>query len=177
MIEPIYRKLVKNSVSSWIDQEDYYYGRDSRTALRDGLLRSRHAIFFVTDAMLNHSRGWCTLELGYSELIQTNLAARGGNYCNQLLPLFFVDQADPRLPRSVWQAIRDRGRFCPPVPIRSRVNWACNEIFDYLEREQRLANEHREAYRQSPSLRSELEGVSGMRDRVTKFEPSRLRIR
>jgi len=175
--EPLHRKLQRNAVEAWIDQSDYYYGRDSRTALKDGILRSRHAIFLITDAMLNHSRGWCHLELGYSELIQTNLTTRGGNYCNNMLPLFFVDQTDPRLPRSVWQASRDRGRFCPAFAVRRQVDWAYSEILGYLQREQSLAANYRAECGASPKLRDDLAAIPGLQDRITKFHPSRLRIR
>lgn len=37
------------------DREDDHYGRDPRTALRDGLSRSRHVVSFVTRAMMGQS--------------------------------------------------------------------------------------------------------------------------
>ena len=63
----------------FIDVEDYYYGRESRAALRDGILDSRHVIFFVTDAMLDSPRGWCVMELAFAELIDANLTHPGGS--------------------------------------------------------------------------------------------------
>jgi len=97
--------------------------------------------------------------------------------CNLLLPLFFVDQTDPRLPRSFRQAVRDRGRFCEAWREREQVAWAFKEIFTYLVREQSLAGNHSDECKSSPKFRDELETPPGLRDRVTKFEPSRLRIR
>lgn len=73
----------------------------SREALRDAVLDSRHMVFFVTDAMLSSVRGWCLLELAYAEILDVNLSHQGGSLATSILPLFLVDQADARLPRSV----------------------------------------------------------------------------
>ena len=63
LILPVYDALAQRGIIPWLDREDYYYGRDSRSALRDGLLRSRHVVFFITQAMLDNSRGWCAWNL------------------------------------------------------------------------------------------------------------------
>lgn len=57
LVHPVFDELKARGIIPWLDREDYYYGRDSRTALRDGLLRSRHVVFFVTRAMLGYTRG------------------------------------------------------------------------------------------------------------------------
>jgi hypothetical protein len=78
LVRPVYDQLLNLQIVPWLDQEDYYYGRSSRAALRDGILNSRHVVFFVTDAMLASARGWCILELAYAELIDLTLQEAGG---------------------------------------------------------------------------------------------------
>lgn len=101
LIHPVYDHLTRRGVVPWLDRDDYYYGRDSRTALRDGLLKSRHVVFFVTRAMLEYSRGWTALELAFADILQSNLTYRGGPLVNVILPLFFVDPADSDLSRFI----------------------------------------------------------------------------
>ncbi len=134
---PVYDELQRCGIIPWLDREDYYYGRDSRTALRDGLLRSRHIVFFVTLAMMDYRRGWCPMELAYADLLQTNLFYAGGTLLNLELPLFFLDRADPELPRTIWGALRDRGHFHHPSD-GDPVAWAVNQIVAFLRREQKL---------------------------------------
>ena len=170
LVHPVYRKLSRQGIIPWLDLHEYPYGRSSRSALRDSILNCRHVVFFVTDAMLSQSRGWCVQELAWTELLQDNLILPGGpSLQNVLLPLFFVDQSDPRLPRSVWQSIRDRGHFCPPK--RLPTEWAVDQIIKFLRREQLLANDYRRVIRRSTEFRKSLNPPSGLCDRVSKFEP------
>src|SRR4051812_37711552 len=87
LVRPIYDRLTAAGVTPWLDQEDYYYGRDSRSALRDGITRSRHVAFFVTDAMLATARGWCVFELALTETAELNFRVTGGQLANLFLPL------------------------------------------------------------------------------------------
>lgn len=114
LVIPVYDALTAAGVSAWLDQVDYTYGRDSRTALKDGVLKSRHVVFFVTPDMISTGRGWCVFELAYAEILQANLLHPGGPLANVFLPLFFLPLTDPTLPRTVWQATRDRGNFLEP---------------------------------------------------------------
>ena len=118
-VKPVLEAIQARGIIPWFDQNDYTYGRPSRAALRDGILKSRHTVFFITDALLASPRGWCAMELTLAEIVQTNLQTRGGQLANTILPLYFVDQYDDRLPRSVWQDLRDLGRF---VPASEKVN-------------------------------------------------------
>src|SRR5262249_43481371 len=111
LVHPVYDELKRSGIVPWLDREDYYYGRDSRTALRDGLLRSRHAIFFITLEMMVYTRGWCQMELAYGDLLQANVMYTGGPLLNFELPLYFLDRADPELPITAWASLRDRGQF------------------------------------------------------------------
>jgi len=98
LVRPVYDALKSEGVVGWLDREDYTYGRDSRTALRDGVLRSRHVVFFITPAMISTGRGWCVFELAYAEILQANLLHAGGPLLNVFLPLFFLPQSDTILP-------------------------------------------------------------------------------
>ena len=174
LVWPVYDRLQAAGVRAWLDREDYQYGRDSRSALRDALGVSRHVAFFVTEHMLATARGWCVLELGYSEIIQANLAGPGGPLANVFLPLYLVPQSDERLPRSVWQAGRDRGTFYDGPAGGPRVEWCVGQLLAFLRREQRLAARLANHVRQDPRLNSQLTAIPGLFDRVARFHPSRL---
>lgn len=175
LVLPIHERLQTAGVVPWLDQEDYYYGRDSRTALRDGILRSRHIVFFVTEAMLNVARGWCVFELAYAELLDVNLRTRGGQLANPFLPLFLLKQDDVRLPRSVWQAVRERGRFFDSDRNGDPIEWCANQIRDYLLREQVLSKDAARLAEQDSFFATMLAEVPGLQDRVAKFQPKRIR--
>lgn len=175
LIRPVRDRLATRNVAAWIDMEDYTYGRPTRKALRDGLLTSRHVVFFVTEAMLKSLNGWCTMELAFSELIQSNFEKYGGEtYLNYLLPLYFVPDSHRRLRRSVWQLPRDLGHFCPFGNAEQQAEWATAEIVAFLEREQQLANQWRKRIRKQPELHSEL-NYAGKKERVTRFQPAVIR--
>lgn len=172
LVHPTYERLGRAGVVPWLDRHDYPSGRPSRVALRDAVLRCRHAVFFVTHAMLRQARGWCVQELAWVELLQDNLVGPGGTLLNVSLPLFFVPHEHDRLPRSVWQAARDRGVFYPgQVP---RADWAADQIARFLAREQLLAGDQRRATLRQPDVRAGLRPRTGLLDRVTRFDPQPL---
>lgn len=174
LVRPVYDRLVAAGVVPWLDVTDYSYGRDSRTALRDALAGCRHVVFFVTDAMLRSGRGWCVLELGYAEILQVNFHEVGGLLANLILPLFFVPQGSKRLPRTVWQVARDRGRFCPLTAGVDPADWAAREVVRFLRQEERLADEWAKVAQLDSPLRERISATPGLFDRVTKFAPARL---
>lgn len=171
LVRPVYDRLRAAGAEVWLDREDYHYGRDSRAALRDAALRSRHVVFFVTRAMLTTARGWCVLELAYAELLQAGLTRAGGAMANVILPLYFVPQADPDLPRTVWQLARDRGRFHDPAADRDPAVWAAGEVVRFLRDEERLANDLASLARRDAGFRAELKARTGLRERVARFDP------
>lgn len=174
LVSPVYDRLVAAGITPWLDREDYYYGRDSRSALRDGILRSRHVVFFVTEAMLTVARGWCVLELALTELLELSFRVRGGQLANVFLPLFLVPQSNAELPRSVWQLARDRGRFHVGG---DPVVWCGAEIGAFLHRERQLARDVARQVKADPARDMLLGQTPGLRDRVTKFHPTRLSTR
>ena len=170
LVYPVYEELKRKAVIPWLDKENYYYGRGSRTALRDGLLRSRHVVFFVTPGMMRYCRGWCQMELAYSDLMQANFAYAGGPVLHFELPLFFISQADSRLPRSSWNDLRGQGPFHKPSH-GNRVTWAVDQIIKFLHREQSLALDMVKAVTPGSAIHSSLLNQSGLIERVTQFDP------
>ena len=172
LVLPVYEQLVSRGIIPWLDQEDYYYGRSSRNALRDGVLRSRHVVFFVTHAMLTSARGWCVLELALAELMEDNFQVRGGQLAHVILPLFLVPQTDERLPRTVWQLLRDRGRFHEGVG--DQVTWCVEAIVAFLIREQELSREAGLLARVNPDLVVSPNPAPGLLDRVIRYHPRKI---
>jgi len=171
LVNPVYDELRRRKVIPWLDREDYYYGRDSRTALRDGLLRSRHVVFFVTLGMMDYRRGWCPMELAYSDLLQANLVHPGGPLLNFEFPLIFLDRADTELPRTAWGALRDRGKFHHPSD-GDPVTWAVDQIAGFLHREQDLALDMAKVVLPGQPVHDALSDRPGLLERVTQFDPS-----
>ncbi len=175
LVFPLYEALRGRGVRAWLDRHDYPYGRGSRAALRDAVIVCRHVVFLVTDAMLTSARGWCVQELAWAELLQDNLLQPGGPaLANVSLPLYLIDPADPRLPRSVWQSARDKGPFRAGA---APVEWAAGQIEAFLRREERLAQEFKRYARSSDDFRQRLRAVPGLSDRVIGFDPQPLRPR
>ena len=172
MVEPVHQAMEEQGVISWYDQNDYSYGRPSRAVLRDGILKSRHTVFFITTALLASPRGWCVIELALAEILQANLQTRGGQLANPILPLYFVEQGDERLPRSVWQDLRDLGRFAPSSSIPESINWAANEIVEFLKREQQLAKDWSSILRRDEELKATLKAIQGLSERAIRFDPN-----
>jgi hypothetical protein len=170
LVYPVCEELMRRGIIPWLDRDDYYYGRDSRTALRDGLLRSRHVVFFITLGMMDYRRGWCQMELAYSDLLQSNLVHPGGPLLNLQLPLIFLDRSDPELPRTVWNALVDRGRFHHPSD-GDAVTWAVDQIDGFLHREQKLAVDLAKVVLPGSPLHMALADRPGMVDRITRFDP------
>lgn len=177
LVGPVYEALSARGVGAWLDEVDYTYGRDSRTALKDGVLYSRHVVFFITPAMLSSGRGWCVFELAFAELLQAALH-RGEPLINVLLPLFYLRQADPTLPRTVWQAARDRGNFLEPKrgprAGEKRVEWAAEQIVQFLGNEERRATDMAARALVDRAFRRELTKPTGLLQRVTQFDPGSL---
>jgi hypothetical protein len=180
LVIPVYEALTTTGVTAWLDQVDYTYGRDSRTALKDGVLYSRHVVFFVTPAMISTGRGWCVFELAFAELLQAALH-RGEPLVNVFLPLFFLPQSDPALPRTVWQATRDRGNFLEPKrgpkAKARRVEWAVEQVVQFLGNEEKRSADMAARAAADRTFRQELAKPPGLLQRVTRFDPNPLTVR
>ena len=171
LVHPVDEELKQRSIVPWLDRDDYYYGRPSRTALRDGLLYSRHVVYFVTLGMMDYKRGWCAMEAAYSDVLQANFVHRGGTVLNFELALFFLDHADEEIPRTIWNKFRDTGRFHHPSN-GDPVQWAVDEIVAFLHREQDLALEMTKVLLPGQPAHDALAGCPSLINRVSRFDPS-----
>ena len=176
LVRPVYERITDSGIVPFLDVEDYYYGRDSRTALKDGILDSRHTVFFITDNLLNNARGWCIFELAFAEMLDSNFHFRGGKLANAFLPLFLISQSDERLPRSVWQLLRDRGRFYNLQSDGNSSEWCFREVREFLQRESKLTRNVADLARADVRFAEDLKAIPGRFDRVTKFHPKRLPV-
>ena len=139
--------------------------------MRDGVLKSRHTIFLVTAAMLQQARGWGIVELAWADLLQENLRQEGGVLQNIMLPLFFLPQDDPHLPRSVWHAIRDRCAFHAPDQ-GDPVRWAVGQITAFLTRENQRALDILDWLQQDSHFRDDVQKRPGLAERITGRHPA-----
>lgn len=114
------------------------------------------------------------MELAYAEILDANLTHRGGSLATSFLPLFLIDQADDRLPRTVWQLLRDRGRFLPPAAAISAVDWYAREIRDYLVREQKKSKAVAQSLSGDPESKRDMKRKHGLFERVARFHPGPL---
>jgi hypothetical protein len=121
--------------------------------------------------MMDYRRGWCPMELAYSDLMQANLTYPGGNLLNFELPLIFLDRTNSELPRTVWDALRDHGKFHDPSD-GDPVTWAVDQIAAFLHREQDLALDMAKVVAPGEPVYDALTRRPGLVDRVTRFDPS-----
>ena len=170
LVLPLDKALREVGVIPWLDLHDYPHGRSSFAALRDGILQSRHTVFLVTSRMLAQPRGWTTIELAWTALLQENFQEPGGVLQNVMLPLFFLSPAEKALPRSVWQTVRDRAVFQPKRG--DRVNWAVRQSRAFLEREAIQGLNVAAALDQDSHFRSRLASRPGLIDRVSARHPT-----
>jgi hypothetical protein len=166
LIFPLFESLQRKAVVPWLDRHDYPYGRTSFAALRDGVLKSRHTVFFVTAAMLRQSRGWGIVELAWADLLQENLREAGGMLQNVILPLFFLSQDDAQLPRSIWQSLRDRAKFHRPTDGDAAA-WAAEQVTQFLLREAVQAQDYAIWLQQDSRARRRLNQRQGLIERIT----------
>ena len=171
LVHPLDERLRVAGVLSWLDRDDYAYGRDSRTALRDGILRCRHTVMLITKTTLTQSRGWAVQELCWAELLQANLVIPGGTLQNVILPLFFVDPTHPDLAPSVWNLLLDRGRFYGEND-GDQVEWAASQVLEFLRREEKQTQDLAVLSKRDPAFRAGLKDrVPGLFQRVTSSNP------
>jgi hypothetical protein len=120
--------------------------------------------------MMEYKRGWCPMELAYSNLLQANLVHPGGPLLNLELPLIFLDRSDPELPRTVWDALRDQSKFHHPSD-GDAIPWAVDQIVAFLHREQKLALDMAKVVAPGTPLFESLNGRDGLVRRITQFDP------
>jgi len=173
LVFPLYEALHGRGIMPWLDRHEYPYGRTSFEALRDGVLKSRHCVFLVTEAMLAQPRGWSAVELAWADLLQENLREPGGALQIVALPLFFVDPGAGPVLRSAWRILLDRAPVCR-VADGDPVAWARNQIWEFILREQERGEDIARWLQADGRARSRLNLRRGLLDRVTCRHPAML---
>ncbi len=175
LVLPVYEELQRRGIIPWLDRHDYPYGRTSFEALRDGVLKSRHVVFLVTQAMLAQPRGWTTIELAWADLLQENLRESGGSFQTVMLPLFFLECDHLGLRRSAWQPIRDRGAFHRPQD-GDPIAWAVKQIGGLVLRESQHGLDNDLWLQQDSRARARLERRPGLIDRIVARYPATIPV-
>jgi hypothetical protein len=121
--------------------------------------------------MLDHRRGWCPLELAYSDILGSNLIYPGGTLANYSLPLYFIDTTDPELRRSVWNAPFDRAPPCFRGAPDGAVAWAVERIVRFLRDEQTVAMNNFQAMSPGGVFERHLRERPGLVERATIVDP------
>ena len=133
---PVFQELQKARHSPWFDQHHYPAGQDVYEALREGIVRCRHVVYFVTAKFLAQGRGWNSVENAYSNLLQSSLHDRGVDLCHVQLPLLFLPKTHPTLLRSAWGPLTSRARSYAPARVDAgAVDWATREIVNFIRQE------------------------------------------
>lgn len=173
LVLPLYSTLRSQRFRPWIDRHDYPYGRTSFAALRDEILKCRHTVFLVTEAMLAQPRGWCVIELAWADVLQENLPTTSGVLQNIILPLFFVPQGHALLPRTVWQSVRDRGVFHRSED-GDEVAWAAQQIIRFIGREEDRGRDCSAWLRADKDSRERINARPGLARRIRALDPAPL---
>jgi hypothetical protein len=137
LVLPVFHCLEREHRLPWIDLHHYPIGQGPFEALREGIIRCRHVVCFVTERFLAQGRGWNSVENTYANLLQENLHFRSQETCHIQLPLFFLPRGDLTLRRSAWGPFINRGRFYAGAGIRKRaVQWATRQIIEFVRQEE-----------------------------------------
>lgn len=191
LVRPIFDELRKRHLLPWLDEHHYPRGRPAMEALRDGLMRCRHVVYFVTPAALRQGRGWMAAERAITELIQQQFKQLSGSELMHVeLPLLFIPSNEAIFQRSSWRALVDNARIAPdtaPARLLSRwgithddgrrewtgadVQWAVDEIEAFVAQEQKWATENQVALWQDPTLRDRLLNDDNFIRRITGRSP------
>lgn len=173
LVQPVYNALEAAQYSPWLDRHHYPRGRDSFAALREGIIRCRHVVYFVTEEFLLQGRGWNSIETAYANLLQKSFLQYDLELCNIQFPLFFVPKAHPILQRSAWGPQIQRGKFYSPGEVDDgAVNWATQEITDFIKQEEIRGSSLADQIEIDPSFRWLLDEEENLLSRVMCSDPT-----
>lgn len=153
---PLQQELQRYQISSWIDRHHYPLGTGAYEALREGLLKCRHIIYLITPETLKRARGWVAVEKAYGDLIQSRFRYQDSEFSHVELPLYFVCMDDKLLPRSIWQTVREKGKFYTGASVATQkaVAWAAGQIANFVRQEQLRGESIVNSIKQDPVLRA-----------------------
>ena len=171
LVQPVYKALENNAYLPWLDRHHYPKGQGAFAVLREGIIRCRHIVYFVTAKFLGQGRGRGSVELAYANLLQENLRFRL-ELCHIQFPLFFVPQDKGSLLRSAWVPLVERGRFYPPGRVDSgAVHWAAQEIMAFVRQQERRGASLVAQVQDDPSFQSVLKDEPHLLQRITCGDP------
>lgn len=172
LVQPVYDALEKKQYSPWLDFHDYPRGQDGFAALREGIIRCRHVVYFVTEAFLSQGRGWNSVETAYSDLLQKNFLQFGLELCLIQFPLFFVPRCHPVLQKSIWGSLVQRGKFYGPGEVDGEaVSWTTKEIVAFIQQEEIRGADLAVQIQNDPSFQYLLEKEKYLLSRVMCADP------
>ena len=171
LVQPVYRALERNDYFPWLDRHHYPIGQGPFASLRDSIIRCRHVVYFVTASFLSQGRGWSSVELAYSNLLQENLSFRL-ELCHIQFPLFFVPRGKANLLRSAWGPLVERGRFYQPGRVDSgAVQWATRQIIAFIRQEEKRGGSLADQVQNDPRLQPFLEDEPHLLQRIMCGDP------
>ncbi len=172
LIQPVYNLLEEDQYFPWLDRHHYPRGRDSFSALREGIVLCRHVVYFITEEFLLQGRGWNSIETAYADLLQKRFLQYDLELCNIQFPLFFVPQSHCILHRSAWGPLIQRGKFYSPGEVDDKAtSWATSEIKSFIRQEEIRGLSLAEQIQIDPSFKSALREEKNLLSRVMCADP------
>ena len=173
---PLQQELEQRQITAWIDRHHYPLGTSSHEALRDGLLKCRHVVYLVTNETLKRARGWVAVEKTYGDLIQSYFRHQELELSHVELPLYFVSPDDEVLSRSIWQSIREKGKFYggSNVATRKAINWAASQIDAFVQQEEKRGMDIAVNVEQDPGLSERFVHEPNALRRISAIDPLRI---
>lgn len=176
LVLPVFQQLAMQNVLPWFDWQDYPLATKSLEALRSGLLKCRHVIYFITPSFLRQGRGWCAVERSYSDLIQQHFVFGNATFWNFELPLVFLPRkkaSHEKLATTVWLPVMERGIWFDARANREMtpVDWAVEQIKSLLQQQRAELNGLEQRLQTDNSLQTHLDNYTGLKKRLTSTMP------
>lgn len=172
IILPVMEQLAERGIIAWIDRHHYPLGTGGHEALREGLLKCRHIVYFITRAALKQGRGWMSVERAYGSLIQSQFVNPGCELSHIELPLIFVPPDDTCYLRSIWRSVHDKGKSVKKgSKVQTRVTWAVTQIERFLVQEQVRASHLVESLENDPDYQARFVAEPNILRRIALLDP------
>lgn len=175
---PLRQELERRQILSWIDRHHFPSGTAAYEAIREGLLKCRHIVYLVTPETLKRARGWVAVEKTYGDLIQSRFRDQELELSHVELPLYFVPQDDVILSRSIWQTVREKGKFYADgkVATKRAVTWAADQIEAFVIQEERRGSTIADNITHDPEMWTKYGHDVNFLQRVAASDPPRIEM-
>jgi TIR domain-containing protein len=176
LINPVDRELRTKQIIPWVDYHKYPAGRNPMEALRTEVLRCRHVVYFITNAVLKQGRGWTATERAFVDQMQSRLHFNGVEFQHVELPLIFTEPNDPSLLRSVWSPLIPKAKFfrLSRRKRESRVAWSVRTIEQFLQEEESWATVVGSRLATDPAARAAFDVETEILQRLRAVDPTQL---